>query len=270
MTITVPGFLIAFCARLDEAARLLGAHAPFPDIAIPKKWYEGYFFPMMVSYSFGLFCAYLVVILTEQGQPALLYICPICLGTLFIVGRKEIKELWNGSKVLKLADGLISKFERKWGKARMKEFAERLRRQNEEQAPGAENEIGQEEPTTGRRSKKNRAENPTTRSSPSNNMEPRPKDVCFGNEDHPGTKAFRRAVEEVADDLGEEEYRPEIYKMIRKKLKGRRFFMRSNIVWAEASKLETRKQIGRAYDRARGRHSKVLKSSNSLSEVSIL
>ena len=261
----MPGFLIAFSARHDEAARLLDAHAYFPDIKSPTKWYQGYFPPMLAAYSFGLFSAYSVVIVLEQGQPALLYICPVCLGAIFILGRKEIKDLWNGSKVLKLADGLIAKTERKWGKVRMREFANKLKQENTDRVLATENEIGQEQHATGRST-----ESAPTGSSSSNHMEPRSKDVCFGYEDHPGTKAFRKAVEEVATDLGEEEFKPEIYKTIKKKLKGRRFFMTSDIVWAEASKLETRKQIGRAYDRARGRRSTVLKHSDPLSEASII
>lgn len=260
-----PGFLVAFCARHDEAARLLGAHTGFPDIKSPSKWYEGYLFPMMVAYSLGLFIAFLAVILSGQGQPALLYIVPVCLTTIFVLGRHDIKDLWNGSKVFKLADGLVSKTERSWGKARMKEFAERVQRQN------ADNESGPE-----RHSAKRSAENPSERLLPNatasnvpNDTQPKPKDICFGYDDHPGTKYFRRIVQEVAIEYGEEEFKPEIHKLIRKRLKGRRFFMKNNVAWAEASKLDTRKQIGRAYDRVRGARSSVLRDSDPLSRRSI-
>ena len=200
---------------------------------------------MMVAYSLGLFIAYLAVILSGQGQPALLYIVPVCLTTMFVLGRHNIKDLWNGSKVFKLADGLVSKTERNWGKLRMKEFAERVQRQN------ADNESGPQRNSV-KRSTSNSSERLAPNATPSNvpdDPQPKPKDICFGYEDHPGTKYFRRIVDEVANEYGEEEFKPEIYKVIRKKLKGRRFFMSNNIVWAEASKLETRKQVGRAYDR---------------------
>jgi hypothetical protein len=263
----VPGFLIAFSARHDEAARLIGAYTTNPDIKTPTKWYEGYFFPMLMAYSLGLFFAFLAVILMEQGQPALLYICPICLTTIFILGRRDIKDLWNGSKVLNLADSLITKTERDWGKTRMERFAERLSRENAALATASENELDPVQHSTGRSAEKV-SEEPNTgpkRSTPSDHKQPRSKDVCFGYEDHPGTRAFRKVVEEVAADFGEEDFKPEIYKTIRKKLKGRRFFTTNKIVWLEASKLETRKQIGGAYDRARGRCSAVLEDSDPLS-----
>lgn len=219
-----------------------------------------------MAYSLGLFLAFVAVILMEQGQPALLYICPICLITILILGRREIKELWNGAKVFKLADGLITKTERNWGKTRMKEFAERLKRENDARATDSGNEPDPEQLTT-RRSTEILAEKPrkSPTESSSDNAQPRSTDVCFGYDDHPGTKALRKVVQEVAAAHGEEEYKPEIYKIIRRKLKGRRFFMTNNIVWAEASKLETRKQIGKVYDRARGRRSTVLKDSDPLS-----
>ena len=71
----VPGFLIAFCARHDEASRLVGAHWPNLGIDVPSKWHEGYFFPMMIAYSSGLLLAFIAVILMEQGQPGTLSWC---------------------------------------------------------------------------------------------------------------------------------------------------------------------------------------------------
>jgi len=262
--IILPGFLIAFSARHDEAARLIGAHMTNltnPDVRSPSKWYDGYFFPMLIAYSMGLFFAFLAVILMEQGQPALLYICPICLTAILTLGRRDIKDLWNGAKVFKLADRLISKTERDWGKARMKNFAERRRRENAGLSSSNADEVGPDKQSTGR-SKETIPEKPSpprTGSTPVDHVQPRATDICFGSKSHPGTKEFRTIVEEVAADLGEEDYKPEIYKVIRRKLKGRRFLMKNSNSWVEASKLETRKQIGRAFDRARGKPSAVLK-----------
>ena len=251
----VPGFLFAFSARHDEATRLVGEHMTTltnPDIKRPTKWYEGFFFPMMVAYSLGLFFAYLAVILMERAQPALLYICPICLVMILVLGRKDIKNLWNGAKVFKQADNLITKTEREWGKARMKRFAERRRRENAALTASSDKKQDATE-TPPQISRNNRSE-----SSPSDQMQPRPKDICFGYENHPGTKFFRSVVKEVITDFGGEEYKPEIFKVIKRKLKGRRFFIKKKAKWEEASKLETRKLIGRAYDRARGSRSAVL------------
>jgi len=268
--IILPGFIIAFSARHDEAARLVGAHTPNQDIKVPMKWYEGLFFPMVMAYSFGLFSAFLAVILMEQGQPALLYICPICLATIFILGRKDIKDLWNGAMVFKLADNFITKTERQWGKTRMREFAAQLRRKNASQATSSGNRSDPKRYSNERPIEQLKEEQATSeiKSTSSDHIQPRAKDVCFGYEDHPGTRALIDTVEQVAADFYGEEYKPEIYRVIRKKLKGRRFFMNNSSVWAEASKLETRKHIGRAYDRARGRCSKVLQDSDPLSTAS--
>ena len=222
------------------------------DINRTTTWYEGYFFPMLMAYSLGLFFAFVAVILMEQGQPALLYICPICLTTILILGRRDIKNLWNGVKVLKQADFLISKTEREWGKSRMKRFAERRRRENAALTKRSDNkqdmiEIPPEMPRI------NQSE-----SAPPGQMQPRLKDICIGQENHPGTRFLRNIVEETRADFGEEEYKPEIFKVVKRKLRGRRFFIKKDSVWEEASKLETRKEIGRAYDRARGRRSAVL------------
>eukprot|EP00536_Pseudo-nitzschia_multiseries_P004855 jgi/Psemu1/295722/fgenesh1_pm.85_\ len=90
--------------------------------------------------------------------------------------------------------------------------------------------------------------------------EPEPRDVCFRNNAHPGTKSFRKVVKEVAAELGDqEEFKPEIYKKIKKKLKGRRFFKKRDDVWGVATKKESVTEIGMAYDKARGKLSVLLK-----------
>ena len=264
---TVPGFLIAFSARHDEAARLIGAHMTNTGVAIPTGIFDGYFFTMLIAYSTGLFFAFVAVVLMEQGQPALLYICPICLAAILILGRRDLKDLWNGAKVFRLADSLVTKTERDWGKARMKRFAEERKRENAALLAASGNERDPDQQSS-RRSTEQPLEEPAidpTEGIPSDHMQPGSKDVCFGYEGHPGTRAFRSAVEEVADDLGEEEYKPKIYKIIKRKLKGRRYFKTNDIIWAEATKLETRKEIGRAYDHARGKLSAVLEDCDPLS-----
>jgi len=277
--IVLPGFLIAFCARHDEAARLIGAHYSSNDadtlrgIDIPIKWYDGYFFSMMIAYSIGLFLAFMAVVLMEQGQPALLYICPLCLGTIFFLGRNDLKELWNGGKVFRVADRLISKTERKWGKARMKRFAEQRRRENAAANYGYEAGDDDDDddaiilPELGTPRNSNIQASEKNPSECHNIQQPVSKDVCFGYEGHPGTRFFRFVVKEVAADRDKnEEYKPEIYKLIKKKLKGRRYFKNAannddvTCSWTEASNLEIRKELGKAYDEAarEGRISSVL------------
>lgn len=247
--IVLPGFLIAFCARHDEAARLIDAHMPRTGLEAPTKWYGGFFFPLMVAYSAGLFLAFTAVLLMEQGQPALLYICPLCLASILILGRKNLKGLWNGAKVFRLADLLVRKTEREWGKARMKLFAEQCVQHPARVEASRRESSPEQSESRNTESTENRSEEPAIPSSP---VQPEPKDVCFGNEDHPGTKAFRKVVEDVAADSGEEEFK-EIYKIIKKKLKGRRFLKTDDNIWGEATKKETRKETRKAYDHARGR-----------------
>jgi hypothetical protein len=60
---------------------------------------------------------------------ALLYIVPTCLGTMFFLGRHDLKNLWSGARAIRLAERIIEKNERAWGKARMKRFVERRKRE---------------------------------------------------------------------------------------------------------------------------------------------
>jgi len=128
--IILPGFLMAFCARYDEACRLVDANMTNTGVDAPRKWYQGFLFPMIVAYCVGLLIAFVAVLGMEQGQPALLYIVPTCLGTMFLMGRNDLTDLWSGARAIILAEQLIERTERSWGKARMKRFVERRRREN--------------------------------------------------------------------------------------------------------------------------------------------
>jgi hypothetical protein len=278
---------------------------------------------MSVAYSCGLLLAFVAVLLMEQGQPALLYICPICLAVMFIMGRHRLKDLWSGAKVFKLADQLISKNERKWGKIRMKRFVEKRKRENaamyadaavhdessrlsvgedecrrsssvepaesdavaaaggegppEQRLPpgggrrssgrggpgrgGQRTGRGHPGPGTKQRSRKSltnagqietvpREGIPDTPLEPSLTLKPSLKDICFGDEAHPGTIEFRHLVKmEVTRRNADDDGRREVFKSIGMKLKGRRFFkeVRSN-EWVVASKFEIRTEVGKAYD----------------------
>mmetsp|Transcript_6443 Transcript_6443/g.19032 ORF Transcript_6443/g.19032 Transcript_6443/m.19032 type:complete len:1167 (+) Transcript_6443:204-3704(+) len=128
--IVLPGFLIAFGARLDAAKRLMVEYGNKADEIFnpPTKWYEGYFVPLMVAYGIGLFFANLAVIQMEMGQPALLYIVPCCLTTIFILGRHELRDIWEGAKPIRLADKFIVKQERSWNRQRMRRKLERWKK----------------------------------------------------------------------------------------------------------------------------------------------
>ena len=144
--IVLPGLLIAFAARLDAAKHLLQLctevyraeiGGPMPrrpsgsTIAssidengnqvvenekksraetIRQVLFGGYFGPLTIAYGFGLAMAFLAVHLMETGQPALLYLCPACLGGMVILGKVkgELNELWNGSNRIKKCDKIIA------------------------------------------------------------------------------------------------------------------------------------------------------------------
>jgi Signal peptide peptidase len=127
----VPGYLIAFCARLDEAKRIIGKHTS-REMEYTEKWFQGSFFWLMVAYSVGLALAFTAFALTEVGQPALLYIVPCCLGMICIVGRKELKDLWTGTGAVQLALKLQNRYERAWGREQMRRDVAEAKRERGE------------------------------------------------------------------------------------------------------------------------------------------
>ncbi len=119
--IVLPGLLLSFAARLDEAKSLLGVvgggNGSFHSYSCPEQKFcggcrlcsVGYFPPLVLAYAFGLLLANMAVYLMNMGQPALLYLVPACLGTMTFMGwrRNELRGLWDGSKVVRSADALI-------------------------------------------------------------------------------------------------------------------------------------------------------------------
>lgn len=77
---------------------------------IRQMLFGGYFGPLTIAYGFGLAMAFLAVHLMQMGQPALLYLCPACLGGMVILGKVkgELNELWNGSNRIKKCDKIIA------------------------------------------------------------------------------------------------------------------------------------------------------------------
>ncbi|KAL7490243.1 hypothetical protein ACHAW6_016013 [Cyclotella cf. meneghiniana] len=126
--IVLPGLLLSFASRYDEAKRLIGVIGggsgrmrsnACPDVpdhksSIPLCFIccccrRGYFGPVMVAYAIGLAMANAAVYLMQMGQPALLYLVPCCLGTMVYIGHKsrELKDLWEGPRVIRAADNLL-------------------------------------------------------------------------------------------------------------------------------------------------------------------
>lgn len=127
--IILPGLLVSFAARYDAAtalvrkcaqasARSSGGGDTDHDITsgnyslgrLSKALFQGYFGPLTIAYGVGLMLAYVVVWTTQTGQPALLYIVPATLGTIFFLGfrRRELSDLWSGPKVMKKANRMVA------------------------------------------------------------------------------------------------------------------------------------------------------------------
>ncbi|KAL7520540.1 hypothetical protein ACHAWX_005265, partial [Stephanocyclus meneghinianus] len=146
--IVLPGLLISFAARYDGAKFLTrkcseasagvpnetiddnddeGAVAASEDMeytppltrkqviinnswAFLKSLKKGYFGPMMVAYAVGLSAAYIAVYGMQRGQPALLYIVPACLVTMFALGirKRQLSDLWGGPKVMRTANKMVA------------------------------------------------------------------------------------------------------------------------------------------------------------------
>eukprot|EP00250_Pteridium_aquilinum_P008502 c17997_g1_i1 orf=254-1870(-) len=82
--ILLPGLLISFAKRFDVATK--------------KTIRNGYFLWLSIGYGFGLIVTYIALNLMDgHGQPALLYIVPFTLGSLFFLGwkRGELATLWE-------------------------------------------------------------------------------------------------------------------------------------------------------------------------------
>ena len=116
--IVLPGLLLSFAARLDAAKQLRGiiggGNGVTHSYTCPKHRFcrfcnGGYFPPLVVAYAVGLFMANAAVYLMDQGQPALLYLVPCCLGTMAFMAwtRNEMVGLWEGPGVLRYADSIL-------------------------------------------------------------------------------------------------------------------------------------------------------------------
>mmetsp|Transcript_37272 Transcript_37272/g.42566 ORF Transcript_37272/g.42566 Transcript_37272/m.42566 type:complete len:793 (-) Transcript_37272:239-2617(-) len=102
--VVLPGLLLSFTARLDEARRLVSEHT---NMSVQSTLRGGYTLWLIIAYAFGLLVAYTAVVLMKQAQPALLYIVPTIMCTMIIVGWKEFGELWKGPSIFTWADRLV-------------------------------------------------------------------------------------------------------------------------------------------------------------------
>ncbi|XP_069844471.1 signal peptide peptidase-like 2A isoform X3 [Dipodomys merriami] len=85
--IIVPGLLVAYCRRFDV-----------------QTGSSVYYISSIVAYAIGMILTFVVLVLMNEGQPALLYLVPCTLITASTVAwrRKEMKKFWKGSNYQQL------------------------------------------------------------------------------------------------------------------------------------------------------------------------
>jgi hypothetical protein len=122
--IVLPGLLLSFASRFDEAKRLMGLVSGGAGRVrngaggVPNKssWniccgcgQGGYFGPVVVAYAIGLAMANTAVYVMQMGQPALLYLVPCCLGTFVFMARRngELDDVWDNPRAIRAADALV-------------------------------------------------------------------------------------------------------------------------------------------------------------------
>jgi signal peptide peptidase-like protein 2B len=111
--IVLPGLLISFACRYDEAKAFIGLQSGGARRGVRSdatcRNNGGYFLPLVLAYAVGLAMANVAVYVMRMGQPALLYLVPCCLGTISFLGwkRGELKDLWNTPRVLVAAEGIL-------------------------------------------------------------------------------------------------------------------------------------------------------------------
>jgi signal peptide peptidase-like protein 2B len=105
--IVLPGLLLSFAARLDAAKNFMGVVGGGSGTS--HTLCNSYFAPLVVAYAIGLFMANAAVYLMNMGQPALLYLVPMCLGSMCFMGwrRNELAGLWEGPKIIKTVDVMM-------------------------------------------------------------------------------------------------------------------------------------------------------------------
>lgn len=122
--IVLPGLLLSFACRFDNAKRLVGLASQSGGGGAydsgcqstsnrNRPLWCGYFVPTTIAYAVGLMMANVAVYVMDMGQPALLYLVPCCLGTMMVLGnqRGEMSELWKGPRVLVTAERILGENE---------------------------------------------------------------------------------------------------------------------------------------------------------------
>jgi len=87
--------------------------------------------------------------------------------------------------------------------------------------------------------------------SESDNIELEESDICVDDSSHPGNQVLQDAAQKSLENFADDDFGPEIYKHIKKQLKGKRFLASDGSQWRQASKLEIRDAVEKAFNHAR-------------------
>lgn len=101
--IIIPGIFVALCLRYDflrnfkagkKAKSIAELDTIFKNISKP------YFWSCIAGYVVGILTTVVVMLVFKRGQPALLYLVPGCIGSVFLCAfvRHEIKDVFNYSE----------------------------------------------------------------------------------------------------------------------------------------------------------------------------
>ena len=100
--IVIPGIFLSLCMRFDFLRTF------YKDTKVEDRTFEKvmekfekapktYFWACMGGYCVGIICTVAVMLITGAGQPALLYLVPGCLGSVFLTAfiKHENDKVWN-------------------------------------------------------------------------------------------------------------------------------------------------------------------------------
>jgi signal peptide peptidase-like 2B len=99
--ILIPGLMVTLSLRFDYWLKLRSYLAPAGSALSSQRWIStyslSYFVISVIGYAFGLFLAFLAVMVMQTGQPALLYLCPCVLGCVLVLAwsRNELSLWWT-------------------------------------------------------------------------------------------------------------------------------------------------------------------------------
>jgi len=106
--VVLPGLLLALAARTDASIKMIRRYSLINGRKVVFR--GGYFIPVCVFYGIGLVIANLGVYTMEEGQPALLYLVPCCLGSMLIMAwmKNDLTRMWKTNIYINTANDFLN------------------------------------------------------------------------------------------------------------------------------------------------------------------